>query len=92
MTRNVTRSLRSPYLDRIREIPMFRRCSTRELTEIARLVDRVEIPAGTALASNSREVLLTTEPTEVLVIDRRALEALLEIVADDDIARHMSHV
>ncbi|HEX5095386.1 MAG TPA: hypothetical protein VFX21_05205 [Acidimicrobiia bacterium] len=84
--------MRSQYLDRIREIPMFGHCSTRELTEIARLIDRIELPAGTALASNTRELLLTTAPTEVLVIDRRALAAVLELVADDEIARHMSHV
>jgi hypothetical protein len=87
----MTRSVRSAYLDRIREIPMFRECSKRELTEIARLVDRVELPAGTALASNNREILLTTAPTEVLVIDRRVLAAVLELVDDDEIARHMSH-
>lgn len=88
----MTRNVRSQYLDRIREIPMFGHCSTRELTEIARLIDRIELPAGTALASNTRELLLTTAPTEVLVIDRRALAAVLELVADDEIARHMSHV
>lgn len=88
----MTRTLRSPYLDRIRQIPMFRHCSRRELIEIARLVDRVEVPAGTALASNTREVLLTTAPTEVLVIDRRALNAVLALGDDDEVARHMSHV
>jgi hypothetical protein len=71
---------RSAYLDRLAEIPVFRRCSRRELVLVSQLVDEIVLPVGTTLPSNSRDLAIALAPTRVLVVERRALPALLELV------------
>jgi hypothetical protein len=70
----------SAYLDRLRVVPAFEQCSQRTLVEIGRLVDEIDAPPGTTLPISDREVAIALEPTRVLVVERRALPALLELV------------
>ena len=72
---------RNEYLDRLRHIPAFRHCSRRQLEEVARLVDIVELPAGT-VELDGRELVVTLDPVRALVIGRRAVPALLELAPD----------
>lgn len=69
---------RNRYLKRLREVPAFRHCTRRQLAHVARLVDDVEVPAGTQLTGHAGELILTLTPARVLVIDRRALPAVLD--------------
>ena len=79
--RTVVRMARNRYLDRLREIPGFRQCTRRQLQEVARLVDVVELPAGT-VELDGRELVVTMDPVRALVVGRQALPALLEIAPD----------
>jgi hypothetical protein len=72
---------RNGYLDRLRAVPAFRRCTRRQLEDIGRLVDVVELPAGT-VELDGRELVVTLDPVRALVIGRRALPVLLEIAPD----------
>jgi hypothetical protein len=72
---------RNGYLDRLRAVPAFRRCTRRQLEDIGRLVDVVELPAGT-VELDRRELVVTLDPVRALVIGRRALPVLLEIAPD----------
>jgi hypothetical protein len=72
---------RNRYLDRLRHIPAFRQCTRRQLEEVARLVDVVELPAGT-VELDGRELVVTLDPVRALVVGRRALPVLLEIAPD----------
>jgi hypothetical protein len=69
------------YLDGLRALPAFRHLSRRRLAGIARLVDVVELPAGTRVLTRDREVVLTLEPVRAVVVDRRALVTLPELAA-----------
>jgi len=69
------------YLERLRHIPAFRHCTRRQLEEVARLVDVVELPAGT-VELDRRELVVTLNPVRALVVSRRALPVLLEIAPD----------
>jgi len=40
--------------DRLRNIPMFRGCSTKDLAVLARLMDRVDLPAGRVLVREGK--------------------------------------
>ena len=40
--------------DRLRDIPMFRGCSAKDLAVLARLMDRVDLPAGRVLVREGR--------------------------------------
>lgn len=40
--------------DRLRDIPMFRGCSSRDLSVVARLMDRVDLPEGRVLVKEGR--------------------------------------
>jgi hypothetical protein len=66
------------YLDRLRTVPALRACNRRQLQEVARLIDDVDIPAGTQLRGPGGELVVALAPTRALVIDRRALPAVLE--------------
>jgi hypothetical protein len=72
---------RNRYLDRLRAVPAFRRCTRPQLEEIARLVDVVELPAGT-VELEQRELVMTLDPVRALVVGRRALPVLLELAPD----------
>jgi hypothetical protein len=72
---------RNGYLDRLRAVPAFRCCTQHQLEEIARLVDVVELPAGT-IELEQRELVMTLDPVRVLVVGRRALPVLLELAPD----------
>jgi hypothetical protein len=72
---------RNRYLDRLRHIPAFRHCSRRQLEEVARLVDVVELPAGT-VELDGRELVVTLDPVRALVVGRRAIPPLLELAPD----------
>ena len=79
--RTVIVMARNGYLDRLWHIPAFRHCSRRQLEEVARLVDIVELPAGT-VELDGRELVVTLDPVRALVIGRRAVPALLELAPD----------
>ena len=66
------------YLDRLRSVAALRRCSRRQLEQVARLVDDVELPAGTQLRGPGGELVVTLAATRALVVDRRALPAVLD--------------
>jgi hypothetical protein len=68
-------------LDRLRSVPAFRHCTHRQLEQVARLVDVVELPAGT-VELDGRELLVTLDPVRALVVGRRAVPALLELAPD----------
>jgi hypothetical protein len=72
---------RNGYLDRLRHIPAFRHCTHRQLEQVARLIDVVELPAGT-VELDRRELVVTLDPVRALVVGRQALPALLEIAPD----------
>jgi hypothetical protein len=72
---------RNGYLDRLRAVPAFQSCTRRQLEDIARLVDVVELPAG-IVELDGRELVVTLDPVRALVVGRRALPALLEIAPD----------
>ena len=69
----------SPYLDGLRQVPAFDALSDHDLVAIGRLVDTVEVPSGTVLAANPRELVATLAPTSLLVIRRSAAEAVLQL-------------
>jgi hypothetical protein len=69
---------RNGYLQRLRELPAFRHCTHRQLERVARLIDDVELPAGTQVRGNAGELIVTLTPARALVIDRRALPAVLD--------------
>ena len=79
--RTVDRMRRNGYLDRLRSVPAFKRCTRRQLEEVARLVDVVELPAGT-VELDGRELVVTLDPVRALVVGRRAVPALLELAPD----------
>jgi hypothetical protein len=79
--RTVGTMTRSGYLQRLRHIPAFRHCTRRQLEEVARLVDIVELPAGT-VELDGRELVVTLDPVRALVVGRRALPVLLEIAPE----------
>jgi hypothetical protein len=79
--RTVDRMARNGYLERLRHIPAFRHCTRRQLEEVARLVDVVELPAGT-VELDRRELVVTLDPVRALVVGRRALPVLLEIAPE----------
>jgi hypothetical protein len=72
---------RNGYVDRLRHVQAFRHCTRRQLELIARLVDVVELPAGT-VELDGRELVVTLDPVRALVVGRRALPALLELAPD----------
>jgi hypothetical protein len=76
--RTVDRMTRNGYLERLREVPAFRHCTRRQLQQVARLVDDVRVRAGTQLTGDAGELVLTLSPVRALVIDRRALPAVLD--------------
>jgi hypothetical protein len=77
----VDRMRRNGYVDRLRSIPAFRHCTRRQLEQVARLVDVVELPAGT-VELDGRELVVTLDPVRALVVRRRAVPALLELAPD----------
>jgi hypothetical protein len=72
---------RNGYLDRLRTVPAFCHCTHRQLQQVARLVDLVELPAGT-VKLDPRELVITLDPVPALVVGRQALPVLLEIAPD----------
>jgi hypothetical protein len=79
--RTVFGMTRNGYVNRLRHIPAFRRCTRRQLEQVARLVDVVEVPAGT-VELDRRELVVTIDPVRALVIGRQAMPVLLEIAPD----------
>jgi hypothetical protein len=79
--RTVIAMARNGYLERLRSVPAFRRCTRRQLEQVARLVDVVELPAGT-VELDGRELVVTLDPVRALVVGRRAVPALLELAPD----------
>jgi hypothetical protein len=72
----------STYLDRLASLPALQRCSRRQLVQVAQLVDEVTVDVGDRLPASAGQVTIALEPTRVLVVDRRALPALRELVPD----------
>lgn len=70
------------YVALLRTVPAFRSCPRTVLEQIASLVDTVELPLGTIVSANHRELLVTLGPTQVVVIERRALDAVIERAPD----------
>ncbi|HEY4398074.1 MAG TPA: hypothetical protein VGO28_10410 [Acidimicrobiia bacterium] len=66
------------YLDRLRSVPAFRHCTRRQLEQVARLVDVVELPAGT-VELDGRQHVVTLDPVRALVVGRRAVPAMLDL-------------
>ena len=66
------------YLHRLHDIPAFRSRTRRQLEQVARLVDVVELPAGT-VELDRRQLVLTLDPVRALVVDRRAVPAVLDL-------------
>ena len=79
--RTVDRMRRNGYVERLQTIPAFRHCSKNQLEQVARLVDVVELPAGT-VELDGRELVVTLDPVRALVVGRRAVPALLELAPD----------
>jgi hypothetical protein len=79
--RTVDRMRRNGYVGRLRTIPALRNCTRSQLEEVARLVDVVELPAGT-VELDGRELVVTLDPVRALVVGRRAMPALLELAPD----------
>jgi hypothetical protein len=79
--RTVGGMARNGYLERLQTFPGFRHCTRRQLEQVARLVDVVELPAGT-VELDRRELVVTLDPVRALVVRRQALPALLEIAPD----------
>jgi hypothetical protein len=73
---------RSPYLDRLAALPALHRCTHTQLVRVAQLVDEVVVAPGTTLPTDHGTVTIALEPTRVLVVDRRAMPALRELVPD----------
>ncbi len=73
---------RSTYLDRLATLPALRHCTRRQLVRVSQLVDEVVVDAGAPLPSGAGQVTIALEPTRVLVVERRALPALRELVPD----------
>ena len=71
---------RSAYLDRLAGLPALRHCTRRQLVRVAQLVDEVVVSSGTPLDVAPGQLTIALEPTRVLVVDRRALPALLDLV------------
>jgi hypothetical protein len=69
---------RNGYLHRLHDIPAFRDCTRRQLQEVARLVDVVELPAGT-VELDGRQLVVTLDPVRALVVNRRAVPAVLDL-------------
>jgi hypothetical protein len=76
--RTVDGMTHSGYLERLRSVPAFRHCTRRQLEDVARLVDVVELPAGT-VELDGRELVVTIDPVRAIVVGRRAIPVLLEI-------------
>jgi hypothetical protein len=79
--RTVLGMTRNGYLERLRAVPAFRHCNHRQLEQVARLIDVVELPAGT-VELDRRELVVTLDPVRALVVGRQALPVLLEIAPD----------
>jgi hypothetical protein len=79
--RTVDGMRRNGYVERLGTIPAFRHCSKSQLEQVARLVDVVELPAGT-VELDGRELVVTLDPVRALVVGRRAVPALLELAPD----------
>jgi hypothetical protein len=79
--RTVVGMARNGYLKRLGATPAFRHCTRRQLEQVARLVDVVELPAGT-VELDRRELVVTLDPVRALVVGRQALPVLLEIAPD----------
>jgi hypothetical protein len=79
--RTVLGMTRNGYLERLRALPALHDCTRRQLEEVARLVDVVELPAGT-VELDGRELVVTLDPVRALVVGRRAIPALLELAPD----------
>ena len=74
---------RSEYLDGVQSIPQFRHLRGRDLTELGRLADSVDLPGGAILdASHAQDVVLTYAPARVLIIARHAVPRVLELAPD----------
>jgi hypothetical protein len=72
---------RNGYLQRLRAVPALRHCTRSQLEQVARLVDVVDLPAGT-VELDGRELVVTLDPVRALVVGRRAVPALLELAPD----------
>jgi hypothetical protein len=79
--RTVLAMARNGYLERLRHVPAFRHCTHRQLEEVARLVDVVELAAGT-VELDRRELVVTLDRVRALVVGRQALPVLLELAPD----------
>lgn len=70
---------RDAKVELISRVPLFERCSKRELTAIARLADQVEVPEGRVLAREGelgREFFVLTDGTAEVTRGRRRLATL----------------
>ena len=70
------------YASLLRTVPAFRACPRSALAQIASLVDTLELPPGTMLGASSREMMVTLAPIHVVVIERRALQTVIDLAPD----------
>jgi len=70
---------RNAYLDALRQVPWFQALTDHDLIAVGRLVDTVDVPAGTVLVADRRELVATMAPTRLLAIGRREAQALFEL-------------
>jgi CRP/FNR family transcriptional regulator, cyclic AMP receptor protein len=73
------RSKRDPKVAAMAEVPLFSRCSKRELAQIARLADEIDLPAGKVLAregARGREFFVLLEGTADVHRDAHLLRSL----------------
>jgi len=70
------------YLDGLRCVPQFRHLPARELEEVGRLAETLDLPAGATIRATGTQDVAVTYSSVVLIIDRRALPRVLELAPD----------
>ncbi len=67
------------YLERLSQVPLFAECSTKELEQLARILDEVNLPAGRVMATqgeHGREMFIIVSGTAAVVRDSEEIASL----------------
>jgi hypothetical protein len=70
------------YLDSLRALPALRDSSPHRLAEIAKLVDIIDLPAGSQVHTNDRELVVTAGSVRALVVARRAMARVHDLAPE----------